>query len=302
MSTASLPLQALCDIARQAALDAGTFIQSVDRSTLQQNFKQAGTSAASQVVTSVDIRSEAIIRDALEPLSLQWEITFVGEESSPNEKLQAGEKEAKPDRLLKPYFWCVDPLDGTLPFVEGRTGYAVSIALLAQSGEPLIGVVYDPVDKTLIHAIKGQGVLVNGAARKQQAVNATMLTVLADHSFDQHPRYSQALDCLNACAQSLGLDGACIEYGSGAVKNACHVLDNQAACYVKLPKAEEGGGSIWDFAASALIVSEAGGWVSNSNGKPLALNQPGSTFMNAQGVIYASNERIASYLISALRE
>ena len=37
-------------------------------------------------------------------------------------------------RLVKDYFWCVDPLDGTLPFTEGTPGYSVSIALVSKSG------------------------------------------------------------------------------------------------------------------------------------------------------------------------
>ena len=72
------------------------------------------------------------------------------------------------------------------------------------------------------------------------------------------------------------------------------------SCYVKLPKSEEGGGSIWDFAATACIVGEAGGWASNIHGQALELNRRESTFMNHQGVIYASNERIARYLIDRL--
>ena len=96
------------------------------------------------------------------------------------------------------------------------------------------------------------------------------------------------------------MDGATVIYGSGAVKNACQVLDYHAACYVKLPKSEDGGGSIWDFAATVCIVSEAGGWASNIHGQALELNRQDSTFMNHQGVVYASNERIARYLIETL--
>ena len=63
MNTVSLPLQELCDAAIGAAREAGEFIQSVDRKTLRPSFKEGGSSAASQVVTEVDIRSEGIIRE-----------------------------------------------------------------------------------------------------------------------------------------------------------------------------------------------------------------------------------------------
>ncbi|MCX2982910.1 inositol monophosphatase [Halieaceae bacterium IMCC14734] len=294
MNQSDLPLQQLCDVAMQAARQAGEFIQSTDRSTLQRQYKDAGSSAASQLVTEVDVRSEAIIRQCLQASCEQWEIAFVGEESSQSVS------DAIPERLQKPYYWCVDPLDGTLPFMEGSSGYAVSIALVDQSGVPLMGVVYDPVNATLMHAIKGQGayrdqILISGAVSVSSA-----LIVFADTSFKAHEHYADVLDTLNRCAQGSGLGGVELVYGSGAVKNACQVLDYPAACYLKLPKPEDGGGSIWDFAATACIVSEAGGWVSNIHGQPLDLNRQESNFMNHQGVVYASNERIARYLIDAL--
>jgi 3'(2'), 5'-bisphosphate nucleotidase/myo-inositol-1(or 4)-monophosphatase len=290
----TLPLQQLCDAAIQAAREAGQFIQNTDRNKLQRHFKEAGSSAASQLVTDVDVRSEAIIRQCLQATSEQWDIAFVGEESSQNIP------EVSPERLIRPYHWCVDPLDGTLPFVEGSPGYAVSIALVDQSGVPLIGVVYDPVDATLMHAIKGQGAYRNQAPITRATKASRTLMAFADTSFRVHGNYADMLNTLNGCAQDSGLDGVEMVYGSGAVKNACQVLDYSAACYVKLPKFEDGGGSIWDFAATVCIVDEAGGWASNIHGKPLEFNRKGSTFMNHQGVLYASNERIARYLIDAL--
>ena len=292
MSQVDLPLQQLCNTAIRAAREAGQFIQSVDRSTLQRRFKDAGSSAASQLVTEVDVRSEAIICQCLQATCEQWDIAFVGEESLHSET------DAIAQRLIKPYHWCVDPLDGTLPFMEGKPGYAVSIALVGQSGVPLIGVVYDPVDAKLIHAIKGQGAYRDMALMRAATSGSASLTVFADASFRLHENYKHMLDTLNCCAKDSGLEGVEVIYGSGAVKNACQVLDYGAACYVKMPRFEEGGGSIWDFAATACILPEAGGWASNIYGQPLALNRPDSTFMNHQGVIYASTERIARYLIN----
>lgn len=294
MNQRGLPLQTLCDAAIVVAREAGEFIQSTDRSKLQRKFKDAGSSAASQLVTEVDVRSEAIIRQGLQVTCEQWDIAFVGEESIQDAP------GVTPERLLKPYHWCVDPLDGTLPFMEGGAGYAVSIALVDQSGVPLIGVVYDPVNATLVHAIKGQGAYQDTVPMTRPTSGSTSLMVFADASFKARASYAHVLDAVNRCAQDSGMNGVEIVYGSGAVMNACQVLGYPAACYVKLPKPENGGGSIWDFAATACIVSEAGGWVSDIHGKPLELNRQNSTFMNHHGVLYASNERIARYLIDTL--
>ncbi|WOJ94118.1 inositol monophosphatase family protein [Congregibacter variabilis] len=269
-------------------------MHSADRDQLRQRYKEAGSSSASQIVTEVDLESEALIRQSLEAASEQWDIAFVGEESSQTVA------DLTPARLLKPYYWCVDPLDGTLPFVQGKPGYAVSIALVAQSGEPLIGVVYDPVHSKLLHAIKGQGAYEDRARISGAEFSSTSLKVFADESFRVDKRYAEVSGALNDCATNLGLGGIEMIYGSGAVKNACQVLDYPAACYLKTPKTQDGGGSIWDFAATACIVREAGGWASDALGQTLVLNPPGSTFMNQGGVLYASNERIARYLIDRL--
>jgi 3'-phosphoadenosine 5'-phosphosulfate (PAPS) 3'-phosphatase len=50
--------------------------------------------------------------------------------------------------LNKDYFWCIDPLDGTLPFIEGLTGYAVSVALVARNGKPLLSAIFLPETMT----------------------------------------------------------------------------------------------------------------------------------------------------------
>ncbi len=287
-------LQLLCNAAIQAAREAGQWIEDFDRNNLRQRFKDAGSSRASQLVTEVDIGSEEIIRQHLRNISEPLNIAFVGEESSLSSSAEINE------RSKKPHFWCVDPLDGTLAFVEGRTGYAVSIALVEQSGKPLIGVVYDPTKQDLLHAIAGHGGYPDVARSPSIKHHTTSLVVYADTSFKTHAKYPKAVIALDHCAQTLGLDGVKYVYGGGAVKNACDVIETNHACYLKLPKKEDGGGSIWDYAATACIAKEAGCWVSNIHGQALALNRPESTFMNHDGVIFASNSQIARGIIQAL--
>jgi 3'(2'), 5'-bisphosphate nucleotidase/myo-inositol-1(or 4)-monophosphatase len=292
-------LQALCNTAIQAAQEAGQWIEKIDRRSVHRTFKDAGSSEASQIVTEVDIRSEEIIRRRLQKISGPLNIAFVGEESSASTSPLTNWGNAH-ERFEKPYFWCVDPLDGTLPFTEGRSGYAVSIALVEQSGKPLIGVVYDPARQVLYHAIKGQDSYRNSTPFSQIKHTSKSLLVYVDASFKTHAKYKSTVTALERCAQTLCIDGVTFVYGNGAVKNACLVLESSHACYLKLAKKEDGGGSIWDYAATACIAHEAGGWASNIHGQPLALNRRNSTFMNHQGVIFASNNQIAHYLIDAL--
>ena len=71
-------LNMLCDIAIQAAQEAGQWIEEFDRNHLQTKFKDSGSSDASKIVTEVDIRSEEIIRQRLQGISKQLNIAFVG--------------------------------------------------------------------------------------------------------------------------------------------------------------------------------------------------------------------------------
>ncbi len=76
--------------------------------------------------------------------------------------------------------------------------------------------------------------------------------------------------------------------GAGSVLNAIHVLENGPACMIKLPKKENGGGSLWDFAATACIFQELGLPATNFKGGRLDLNRKDGTFMNQEGIFYAN--------------
>ena len=289
--------QQLGKLAKQTAVKAGKYIASVDRSDIIINRKDSGTSLSSQVVTQVDRYCDQLIRDCLQQSCERFELALLSEESS-----DVQERQAK-NRFTEDYFWCVDPLDGTLPFTQGKPGYAVSIALVSNAGHAVIGVVYDPETKNLYHAIEGQGAYVNDQlidinASLTSTKTAETLTVYADLSFNKYPHYQKTQSLLNSIALSLSCHKVQEIYGNGAVKNACAVLFNSRAYYIKYPKKSAGGGCLWDFAATACIIKEAGGWVSDIYGNALDLNRCDSLFMNHSGVLFCSSETLAMPFLS----
>ncbi|MCH2191457.1 MAG: inositol monophosphatase [Gammaproteobacteria bacterium] len=288
----------LCESAIAAAQKAGESINSFDRKKLQQVYKHSGSSAASQIVTEVDIRCEQIIRVYLQSLSSKLNIAFIGEESISKYPILAKQ------RFESPYFWCVDPLDGTLAYTQNRSGYAVSIALIDRSGRPLIGVVYDPLDKATYHAIAGFGSFIGSDVVshrwRQRDLTPDALTFFSDEGFQSHKSFDVVIEKLESIASAEGLGEVCVVFGSGAVMNAVQTLNYQHACYLKLPKLAEGGGSIWDFAATACLAMQHNAWVSDVYGAPLSLNRKGSLFMNKEGVLFASNKALGYRIISAL--
>ena len=276
-------LYLLSQCAISAALQAGHVISSFPRENLNINSKQGGTSLASQVVTEVDLLSQAIILKSLLPSCKIFDLALLTEES-PDDL----------NRLEKDFFWCIDPLDGTLPFTENKPGYSVSIALVSQSGAPYIGVIYDPVEKTLYHATKGKGAYRNGKPWQLDhlEINTQRLSFISDRSFAKHPLYTQVLSQLEAIAHDLNYTGLNIIQHGGAAMNACWTLEKAPACYFKLPSPKAGGGSLWDFAASACIFKEANAFVSDIYGGLLDLNRADSTFMNHRGVVYSTSNSL----------
>ena len=273
----------LSDCAITAARQAGQQIQMYAARSVAVQHKEGGDSYASQVVTEVDLLSEEIIVNTLRPSCERYDLALLSEE---------GEDDGA--RLRQDYFWGVDPLDGTLAFVESTPGYAVSIALVSRAGEPIIGVVYDPVAQTLYSAVRGQGVCRNGEPWEMMSTTADQaLSFVCDRGFMKRPDYPQINQALTSLAKQHGYSGLKLIESHGAVMNACRVLENPPALYCKRPKTQVGGGSLWDFAATAAIFHELGAVASDVYGQPLELNRADSTFMNHRGVLFASDPMLA---------
>ena len=277
-------LSCLSEYAISAAKQAGEIISNYASKTIDVEHKVGGDSPASQVVTEVDLLCDALITKVLTPTCSQYDLALLTEETEDDQA-----------RLHKHAFWSVDPMDGTLSFVQSIHGYSVSIALVAQSGEPLIGVIYDPVTKVLYRAVKGQGVFRNDVAWSVAALDKPKpLAVIVDLGCSKHASYTNLYSDMKSLAGKYGYTGVEMIEQNGAALNACWVVENPPACYVKCPKPQKGGGSVWDFSASAALFNEMGMIASDVYGEPLDLNRSDSTFMNHRGVLFATDESLAA--------
>jgi len=281
-------LEQLKSLAIQAAQAAGEIINAHRHRSVQIQQKNVGSSAASQIVTEVDHLAQAAIVAILQPSCAEYDLALLAEESSDDGL-----------RHKKPAFWCIDPMDGTLAFVQNESGFSVSIALVAQNGEPLIGVVFDPVSEALFSAVRGQGAYKNGRLIQRPQLDKNQPLVLTtDFSFQQHPWLRQTQLGLDKLAQTLGFPSAEIRFRIGAVLNACHILASPNDCYFKYPRTDNSGGSLWDYAATACLFHELGLVATDLYGAPLALNRWGSTFMNHRGLLYASDAYLAAEIVA----
>jgi 3'-phosphoadenosine 5'-phosphosulfate (PAPS) 3'-phosphatase len=285
MKLAQEQLIKLCETAKEAACEAGQFIQSQFDQDYETKGKVGGDSFASQVVTEVDFKAQEIILNHLNASIQEFDLGLLTEESVDDNS-----------RLEKDYFWCVDPMDGTLPFTEKRTGYAVSIALVAREGFPVIGVVYVPDLKDCYSSIKGKGVYYNDEVLRLDNQTDSILHWYMDQSFQREPYYDQVVLQIQGIYGSERLE---IHADYGGVRNAIGVLTSGNGCYFKFSKKQKGCGSIWDYAATRLFFEELGLPVNNAFGEELHLNDSQTTFMNGQGIMF-STKFISPFLLNLL--
>lgn len=279
MSLNKEQLTELSYLANLAATKAGMFIASKQGGDVEVNSKEGGENIASCVVTEIDLEAENIILEILKPSIEQYDLGLLAEETASEDN----------SRLEKDYFWCIDPLDGTLAFSRNEEGYSTSIALVAKNGEPIIGAVYNPRTQSLYHAIVNEGAYKNDEKLIIPPYNEK-LTLLFDQSYLKYPSYDLQLDELKKSLTKMGFTDLNIHPLGGAVMNGITTIEMAPALYYKFPKEAKGGGSIWDFAASSLIQKEAGGFNSDYHQKPIDLNRRDCTFMNHKGIIFASKE------------
>ena len=287
MSFSSAQLNELANAAIEATTQAGTLIAERTGSDLNVALKSDKEDRAAQVLTEVDGLSQATILEILEPTIKQCDLGLLAEESNDDQS-----------RFEKKAFWCIDPLDGTLPFIEGDPGYAVSIALVSRDGQPLIGVVYDPRSQTLYHAIHDAGPYKNREPWKplnERKGNQNAFLFLNDRSFVSHSDCEATLDAFESLARERGYSGLQTRFVGGAAMNAIWALENAPACYFKFPR-PKGGGSLWDYAATACIYQEAGAIATDFQGDSFDLNRPDLNFMNHRGVIFATDQKIAAFV------
>ena len=152
--------------------------------------------------------------------------------------------------------WIVDPLDGTLNYVQGFPHWCVSVALWDASG-PLVGCVLDPLRGDCFTAARGQGATWNGqpmrVSQQTGLDGAFLATGFAYQLEDRWPMFNAVLGRVFPRAKGIRRAGS-------AALDLAHVACGIYDGYFEL------GLKIWDLAAGALLVQEAGGVITDWEG------------------------------------
>jgi len=154
------------------------------------------------------------------------------------------------------YTWIIDPIDGTTNFIQGISGFCVSIAV-AKNNEVVLGVVYNPTNKELFFAEKGKNAFLNN--RKIRVSGKSKINE-AMFGFSLPSSIKQAVKSFHQTAKLYPFVRGVRNSGSAAI-NLCNVACGRYDAYFPLSI------NSWDVAAGYLIVKEAGGRVTDINGK-----------------------------------
>jgi len=142
--------------------------------------------------------------------------------------------------------WIVDPLDGTVNFSHGHPHFCISIAW-CRGGVPVAGAVFDPIRGEMFTGAQGVGAWLNGKPILVSKISALDQAMLAA-GFGKVPqkRMLRQIDLLAMHVQKLRIGGSA---ALDLVYTACGRLDGYCESRVY----------VWDLAAAAIILREAGG-------------------------------------------
>jgi len=212
----------------------------------------------------------------------------------PNDGILAEESVDTARRLEKSRVWMVDPLDGTNGFIDGNGDFAVQIGL-AEDGEVVLGVVYQPLPGVLYRAVRGGGTWIERPnfdpeqAHVSDKENLSEMRLAASRSH-RSPR-------MNRVVTQLGFPEE-VQRGSVGIKIGL-LIEQQCDVYIHLSSRTKQ----WDTCAPQLILTEAGGRITDLFGYPLNYNVP--EVQNRNGLVASngvSHDKIIETLAPLLNE
>lgn len=218
-------------------------------------------------LTSADIASHQLIVDGLKALSPS--LPILSEESAhvPFEERGSWDR-----------YWLVDPLDGTREFIKRNGEFTVNIALI-EDGVPVMGVVYAPVIDVRYAGIRGLGAWKCVGENEPESIS---VCPLPEGPVRVAGSRSHSDERLQAYLDRLGEHEL---RPMGSSLKSCLVAEGAADLYPRLGPTSE-----WDTAAAQAVVEAAGGYVTDTDLKPLRYNQTDS-LLNPDFLVYGDASR-----------
>ena len=242
-------LESICNLVRAC----GLFIKDIDRGHLHVDAK----SGRADLVTQYDKQVQERLRTGL--LEIMPDAHFVGEEGSTQQFAPTGT------------FFIVDPIDGTTNFIKDYHFSCISVALVVDNAAEL-GVIYNPYTDEIFYAQRGEGAFCNG--KRLNVSNEPLENGIV--VFGTAPYHEELNEKTFQLAYAYFKKALDVRRSGSAALDLCTIAAGRAELFFELVL------SPWDYAAGALIVEEAGGLVSDYDGRPLAYDHPCSVLARNQ--------------------
>lgn len=245
----------MIEVAKEAARISGNIILEHQGKT----HKIIGKEIVGDFATEADIASEFEILRALKKAFPNH--NFISEEVGVRE-------------MGSEYTWVIDPLDGTYAFSSGLPTYGVSIGLL-HKGEPILGVINIPAQKSIYWAEKGKGAFLNGVSIRVSPQNKLEDVLLGLDVGYKGGREKELSDI----AVPLSDKVLQIAMMCGAATACGYVAQGIYGAYVHKAK-------VWDYAAGAILIIEAGGNITDYQGKEIDWTQRDISLVASNGLVH----------------
>ncbi len=170
------------------------------------------------------------------------------------------------------YKWAIDPLDGTIAFSTGMPFSSISIGLL-KNNQPLCGVIFHISSNNLYWAEKDKGAFLN-----HKKIHVSQIDKIKHSSLELDLGTGLRKERIEKISHLVN-NARFVYFLGGAALELAYIANGNAEGFNLKAK-------IWDFAAGALIISEAGGQVSDINGQQVDWTKENIDLLASNGLIH----------------
>ena len=231
---------------------------------------QVKTKGACDYVTQVDIQVQKLVKEGLYEMYPQ--VQFMGEEQDNSAIDRSGD------------FWILDPVDGTTNLIHDFRHSTLSLAY-AEAGVLELGMVYQPYTDEMFLAKRGGGAFLNGEpihVSEAKTLSESLVTI------GTSPYYHELADWNFDVFKKVFLSCQDIRRLGSAALDMAYVASGRVDAFFEAILQP------WDFSAAKLLIEEAGGKVTDFEGKELPVGMPGA--------VLAGNGKINGELLEILKK
>lgn len=244
------------EVAKKAAIEAGKVILQYYGQGGKLTFKN---NDLTDFATKADVEAEKVISNMI--IKNFPDHNIVAEEGTSIKKRSE-------------YTWAIDPLDGTISYSVGIPSFTVSIGLL-KNDQPFLGVIYHVVTENLYSAQKGKGSFLNGkkiTVKRKDALESAAVSMDFGHKRSRQQKfntYGLPLFDKVGYIYSLGSGALALAYTASGVLEAHFQI-----------------GGLWDILAGVVIVTEAGGKVTDFKGEEFDFSKDRFSLIASNGLLH----------------